>query len=123
MCQVAYLVDGLKRFKSDELKTPREHSSYTLEHTCKALLRTFSKGMICASWRGVIFVKKTALDSSGDSESKVASTTAAVDAVQLWRSYETPQEKNLSNGMNSCAYTVDGSESTIASRFTRWGSL
>ena len=80
-CQVAYLVDGLAWFDSVGLKTPREHSSYTLEHTCKALQRGISKGMICASWRGVIFVKKTALVSSGDSESMVESTTAAVDAV------------------------------------------
>ena len=80
-CHVAYLVDGLAWFDSVGLKTPREHSSYTLEHTCKALLRTFSKGMICVSWRGVILVEKTALDSSGDSKSKVESTTAAVDAV------------------------------------------
>ena len=80
-CQVAYLVDGLKRFDSVGLKTPREHSPHTLEHTCKALQRGISEDRNCVSWRGVIFVKKTALDSSGDSESMVESTTAAVDAV------------------------------------------
>ena len=85
-CQVAYLVDGLVRFDSVGLKTPREHSPYTLEHTCKALVCRISEDRICASWRGVILVEKIALDSSGESESKVESTTAAVDAVQLWES-------------------------------------
>ena len=80
-CQVAYLVDGLKRFDSVGLKTPREDSPHTLEHSWKAVSRDLSEDRICESWPGVIFVEKTALVSSGDSESKVESTTAAVDAV------------------------------------------
>ena len=79
--QVANLVGGLTRFDSVGLQTPKGHSPHILEHSCKSLQRGLSENRNCVSWRGVIFVKNTALIASGDSESKVASTTAAVDAV------------------------------------------
>ena len=80
-CQIAYLVDGLTRFDSVGLQTPREHSPHTLEHSCKALQRRISEDRNCVSWRGVVFVENTALIASGDTERMAWSTTAVAHAV------------------------------------------
>ena len=45
------------------------------------MLRGISEDRNCVSWRGVIFIKNTALIASDDSEIKIAPTTAVADAV------------------------------------------
>ena len=81
--QFPYMVEGLARFSSVGAQNARGHSPHPLEQSWQVAVRVESQDRICACWRGVVSVEKTAQFSSDGRESKTASTTAVAGVCDL----------------------------------------